>query len=152
MHLFLYMILRSDELPMIPTTKMRQDTMVFTYLKAYLISVRFLHMGGKEPRGRTGCKGGRDSEALFAEGSDTSEMAWESRMKRDAPTSTASRRQNRAVALILAQVLHSGVFHTYVLTLKLLLIQACSSCIKSRRMSCYRCLIMTFGNEPKTKA
>lgn len=92
---------------MIPTTKIRQDTMVFTYLKAYLISVGFTHIGGNEPLGRAGCRGGSGTEALFFEGSGALEPLWESRMKREAPTSATIRRHSRAMALIFKQASHS---------------------------------------------
>lgn len=107
MHLFLYMIRSSVELPMIPTTKIRQDTMVFTYLKAYFISVGFMHMGGKDPRGRPCREGGRRLEALFLEGSEASIPPLESRTNREAPTSMAIRRHSRATALIFTRALHS---------------------------------------------
>lgn len=101
MHLFLYMILSSVELPMMPTTKIRQETMVFTYLKAYLISVGFKHMGGEAPRGPAGLWGGGGAEVSFLGGSVTSAAAWESRMNRDATASPANSRHSRTMALIL---------------------------------------------------
>lgn len=104
MHLFLYMILSSVELPMMPTTKIRQETMVFTYLKAYLISVGFKHMGGEAPRGRAGIWGGGGAEVLFLGGSETSATIWESRMKREEVASPASSRHSRTTARILPQM------------------------------------------------
>ncbi len=92
---------------MIPTTKIRQETMVFTYLNAFLISVGFTHMGGNEPRGRAGCSGGSGTEALFLESSEALELLWESRTNREAPTSATIRRHSRAMALILARASHS---------------------------------------------
>lgn len=92
---------------MIPTTKIRQETMVFTYLKACLISVGFMHIGGKEPRGRPGCGGRSGTEAFFLEGSEASGPPRESRMNREAPTSATIRRHSRATALILTRASHS---------------------------------------------
>lgn len=102
------MILSSVELPIIPTTKIRQDTMVFTYLKAYLISVGFMHMGGKEARGRLGCGGGSRMEELFLEDSEASGSSWELRMTLEPPASATIRRHSRATrALILTWASHS---------------------------------------------
>lgn len=101
MHLFLYMILSSVELPMMPTTKIRQETMVFTYLKAYLISVGFKHMGGETPCGRAGTWGGGGVEVSFLGGSETSVATWESRINREAAASPASRRHSRRTVFIL---------------------------------------------------
>lgn len=103
-HLFLYMILRSVELPMIPTTKIRQEMMVFTYLKACLISVGFLHMGGCGLRGWPGCGGGSTTEALFLEGSNASGPPWESRTNLEAAASATIKRHSSVMALILTEV------------------------------------------------
>lgn len=83
---------------MMPTTKIRQETMVFTYLKAYLISVGFKHMGGEAPRGQAGIWAGGGAEVSFPWGSGT---VWESRTKREAAASPASSRHSRATARIL---------------------------------------------------
>lgn len=92
---------------MSPTTKIRQDTRVFTYLKACLISVGFMHMGGKEPRARPGCGGGSGREALLLDGSEASGPASESRANLEAATSATIRRHSRATALILTRGRHS---------------------------------------------
>ena len=101
------MILSSVELPIIPTTKIRQDTMVFTYLKACLISVGFMHMGGKEPRGRPGCCGGSGTDVLLLEVSEASGPPWVSRANLEAPTTATIRRHIRARALIFTRASHS---------------------------------------------
>lgn len=106
---------------MMPTTKIRQETMVFTYLKAYLISVGFKHIGGEAPRGPAGiwgggCGGG-GAEVSFLGSSVTSATAWESRTNRDAVALPASSRHSRTMAFILltgTKIRSQALAHTSV--------------------------------------